>query len=187
MPPKPGEVSLLLNEIKAGSPCAEDKLLELVYAELHQIAAHYLRRERAGHTLQATALVNEAYLRLVEVHPDALADRTHFFALASRVMRRVLVDYARTKCAKKRGGQQFQLEIDEAMLISVQRSEEFIELDQALDELATWDPRQARIVELKFFGGLTDQEIAETLGVSTRTVKRDWMMARAWLQSKMGP
>jgi RNA polymerase sigma-70 factor (ECF subfamily) len=155
-----GEVSLLLQELRAGLPDAEARLLSIVYSELRKIADYHLRRDRSGHTLQPTALVNEAYLRLTRANLANITDREHFFAVASRVMRRILVDYARSRYAQKRGGHQVREDVAEIPLHKTASVEEFLALDQALSRLATWDERQSRIVELRFFGGLTEEEIA---------------------------
>lgn len=180
-----GEVTLLLQEVRQGLPNAEARLLKLVYAELRKIAAFHLRRDRSGHTLQPTALVNEAYLRFTHARLANLNDREHFFAVASSVMRRILVDYARSHNAQKRGGgQQCELPVD-ASLRRTTSTEELLALDMALSRLATWDARQSRIVEMRFFAGLTEEEIARVLDISVRTVKREWVMARAWLQSQL--
>jgi RNA polymerase sigma-70 factor, ECF subfamily len=180
-----GEVSVLLHEMRAGVPDAEGRLLGIVYSELRKIAAFHLRRERSGHTLQPTALVNEAYLRLTRANLGSLTDRAHFFAVASRVMRRILVDYARSHFASKRGGHLVREDLGGIPEPRMHSAEEFLALDEALSRLATWDDRQSRIVELRFFGGLTEEEIAHVLNLSARTVKREWAMARAWLQSQL--
>ena len=181
-----GEVSLLLEEMKAGVPDAEARLLGIVYAELRKIAAYHLRRDRPGHTLQPTALVNEAYLRLAGANLRNLTNREHFFAVASRLMRRILVDCARAHYSEKRGGHQQRIELAAIAGSDAGSAEEFLSLDQALSRLATWDERQSRIVEMRFFGGLSEEEIASVLGVSVRTVKREWAIAKAWLQSQLG-
>lgn len=187
MDAQPGEVTLLLAELQKGSKEAEEKLIPLVYGELRRLAAHYLRGERPGHTLQATALVHEAYLRLTQMGEMNLQNRSHFFALAAQLMRRILVDHARANRAKKRGGPDETLSLDDAIVCSGPRSTQLIELDDALNRLAQRDPRQSRIVELRFFGGLSEEETGVLLGISTRTVKRDWRIAKAWLYQEMVP
>ena len=175
------DVTNLLVELRRGNRDAEQQLIPLVYAELRRLAARYLRAERRDHTLQATALVNEAYLRLIEIHNIDWQSRTHFFALASQLMRRILVDYARAHRARKRGGSCESVNLEDALVFSRPRSEEFIALDEALSRLAEVDQRQSQIVEMRFFGGLSEEEIAAHLGISVRTVKRDWRIAKAWL------
>jgi len=185
MEPTSGEVTRLLGELRRGSPEAEAELLPLVYEHLHRLAAHYMRQERPDHTLQATELLNEAYLRLVSQGNTNWQDRAHFFGIAARLMREILVDHARGRQAGKRGGLAEKLPIDEERTFSPAKSRELVELDDALRSLAEIDPQQARIVELRFFGGLTVEETAEVLGISPRTVKRDWSMARAWLHGEL--
>ena len=181
-----GDVTQLLIELRKGDQEAEQKLIPLVYNELRRVAAHYVRSERAGQSLQPTALVHEAYIRLTGIRDIDWQNRNHFFAVAARLMRRILVDRARAQRAHKRGGLNTLVTFDEAIpAASFQRSEQVIELDEALDRLAKLDPRQARIVELRFFAGLTEEETAEILGVSVRTVKREWRTARAWLYSQV--
>jgi RNA polymerase sigma factor (TIGR02999 family) len=159
---------------------ARDRLVPLVYDELRRLAQHYLRGERAGHTLQATALVNEAYLRLAEIDRMAFRDRTHFFAMAATVMRRVLVDYARERARGKRGGGVAMTTLDDRVP-AADPPVDVVALDRALERLTALDTRQARIVELRFFGGLTVDETAAALDISTATVKREWASAKAWL------
>lgn len=183
----PGEVTNLLVQLKNGNRDAEPRLIPLVYAELRRLAGHYIRGERPGHTLQATALVHEAYLRLVGQKEISWQNRAHFFGVAANLMRRILVDHARAKQAKKRGGSGQKLSLDEAVLVKPEAPEQFLALDEALERLARRDPRQSRIVELRFFGGLSEEETAEVLGISTRTVKRDWSVARAWLYQQLNP
>ena len=182
---KSGEVTALLKELKRGNREAEEQLIPLVYAQLRKLAGHYLKNERTSHTLQATALVHEAYLRLTRLREMDWQDRGHFFALAAQVMRRVLVDYARANRARKRGGSREVLSIDAELSISKAQAEPLIALDEALVRLAERDPRQSRIVELRFFGGLTEEETGAILGISTRTVKRDWRIAKAWLHEEI--
>src|SRR3954469_4139105 len=166
-------VTELLARFRAGDDAAEPELAELVYAELHRMAQRYMRRERAGHTLQPSALVNEAYMRLVDQRDIDWQNRAHFFGVAAHMMRRVLVDHARSHGTRKRGGGLQKVELDEAVLFAQQMPRQLVALDDALTRLAAIDARQSRIVELRFFGGLTEQETAETLGISSRTVKRD--------------
>ncbi len=179
------DVTALLHALKQGDRGAESRLLDVVYEELHRIAERYMRRERQDHTLQTTALVNEAYLRLVDQKEKSWQNRAHFFAVAAQVMRRILVDYARKHGAQKRGGEQRKLELEGDLGITPERSEELLLLDQALERLKIWDARQSRIVELRFFGGLTNEETAEVLGVAARTVKRDWQVAKSWLYGEI--
>jgi RNA polymerase sigma-70 factor, ECF subfamily len=178
--PPPDEVTALLIDWSNGDAAAYEKLVPLVYAELHRLAHRYMSRERPDHTLQTTALVGEAYLRLVDqkVHWQ---NRTHFFAIAAELMRRILVDHARAHSYAKRGGGARNLELNEAMVMARDRSTELVALDEALTRLAEFDVRKSRVVELRFFGGLSVDETARVLGVSLNTVKRDWTSARAWL------
>jgi RNA polymerase sigma factor (TIGR02999 family) len=185
MEPSAGEVTRLLVELRSGNPEARDKLIPLVYTQLHRLAARYMRRERPDHTLQPTALVNEAYLRLVSQKVASWKDRAHFFGIAARLMRQILVDHARVRREEKRGGKAEKLPLDQALEFSPARSRELTELDDALKSLERVDPQQARVVELRFFGGLTVEETAEELGISPRTVKRDWGVARAWLHGEI--
>lgn len=181
----PGEVTLLLAQLRAGQREAEEKLIPLVYDELRRLASHYLRGERPDHTLQPTALVHEAYLRLSRLHELDWQSRSHFFATAATVMRRILVDHARAQCANKRRGCRDALSLEDTLVVSPQRSAELIALDEALQRLAKMDERRSRIVELRFFAGLSEQETGEVLGVSARTVKRDWRIAKAWLYNEI--
>jgi RNA polymerase sigma-70 factor, ECF subfamily len=178
---KPGEVTQLLAQIHAGNKEAEDRLIPLVYAELRRLAAYYLRGERSNHTLQPTALVHEAYLRLTGMHTVDWQSRSHFFATAATVMRRILVDHARAKRAEKREGFREAISLDDALVFSPGRSADLVALDEALDRFAKLDARGSRVVELRFFGGLSEEETAQVLSVSVRTVKRDWRAAKAWL------
>lgn len=177
----PGEVTRLLHEMKRGQKEAEERLIPLVYAELHRIAAAYLRRESSGHSLQPTALVHEAYLRLNDIKEIDWQSRSHFFAVSATIMRRILVDHARANRARKRGDGWDAVSLNEALLPSPERAPEIIALDEALNRLARLDPRQAKVVELRFFAGMNEEETGEALGVSARTVKRDWRIAKAWL------
>lgn len=183
----PGEVTNLLIELKNGNRDAESRLMPLVYGELRRLAGLYMRGERPGHTLQATALVHEAYLRLVGHEDVDWQNRAHFFGVAANLMRRILVDHARAKQAKKRGGGDQKVSLDQAVLVRPEAPEQFLALDEALERLAKRDPRQARIVELRYFGGLSEEETAEVLEISVRTVKRDWSVARAWLYQQLNP
>jgi RNA polymerase sigma-70 factor (ECF subfamily) len=181
----PGEVTQLLAQLRAGQRDAESKLIPLVYAELRRLAAHYLRGERPDHTLQPTALVHEAYLRLTKLHDVDWQSRSHFFATAATVMRRILVDHARAQNANKREGCRDAVSLEEALVVSPARSSQLIALDDALDRLAKLDLRRSKIVELRFFGGLSEEETGEVLGISERTVKRDWRVAKAWLYNEV--
>jgi len=167
--------------MKCGHKEAEALLIPLVYEELHRIAATYLRREAPAHSLQPTALVHEAYLRLTDVKRVDWQSRSHFFAISATIMRRILVDHARAGRARKRGNSWAAVSIDEAILPSPEQRAEIVALDEALTRLAQFDPRQAKIVELRFFAGMSEEEVGEVLGVSSRTVKRDWRIAKAWL------
>lgn len=185
MDSSPGDVTELLIELRAGNRDAEAKLIPLVYDELRRLAAHYMRQERPNHTLQPTALVNEAYLRLTAQPQIKWEDRAHFFGVAARLMRRVLMEYARAHGAQKRGALVHKFSLDEANDFSPERSRELIALDDALKGLEQVSPRQSRVVELRFFGGLSIEETAKVLGTSPRTVKRDWNVARAWLHGEL--
>lgn len=180
------KISHLLNRWGAGDREALEKLTPLVYGELRRQAARYLRRERPGHTLQTTELINEAYLRLVDVQNVPWQGRAHFFAIAASLMRRVLVEHARRRDADKRGGSVIRVPLDEAPEVAGESDVDLLAIDEALGRLAVIDPQQTRIVELRFFGGLSVEETAEALGVSTTTVKRDWSVARAWLRREIG-
>jgi RNA polymerase sigma factor (TIGR02999 family) len=180
----PQPVSALLSKWRAGDPEALQALIPLVYQELRRIARHHLQQERPDHTLQSTALVHEAYLRLMKQGPAEVANRTHFLAVASQLMRQILVDHARGRRAAKRGGG-FKLELNDAVSAQKTQSVDLIALDDALNELAELDPQQSRIVELRFFGGLSIGETAEIVGVSPTTVKREWATARAWLRREV--
>jgi len=180
--PKTGaNVTALLRAWSAGDRTAIDQLVPLLHAELKRIARRYMSRERHGHTLQPTALVNEAYLRLVDSSRVRWQNRAHFFTLAARLMRRILVDAARSRSNLKRGGDLHRTTLDDALLVSAHPDPDLVALDEALVALAAVDPRKAQVVELKFFGGLSEQEIAQALDVSLDTVQRDWKTARAWL------
>jgi RNA polymerase sigma factor (TIGR02999 family) len=181
----PGDITLLLTELQAGNRAAESKLVPLVYDELRRLARRYMRGERAEHTLQPTALVHEAYLRLIGQRDVEWQNRAHFFGVAAQLMRRILVDHARARKAEKRGGSAPKVSLDETLVFTEAKGADLLALDEALTRLTERDPRQGRIVELRFFGGLTEDEAAEVLGVSTRTVKRDWNVARAWLYKEL--
>ena len=181
----PGDVTTLLGRLAKGDQSAANDVMPLVYDELRRIAARYMRRERGEVVLQTTALVHEAYLRLVEQRATNWESRGHFFAIAAQMMRRILVDHARARVRAKRGGGQPQLSLEEGIVLSPERSSRLIELDAALTRLAEIDARQAKIVELRFFGGLTVEEAAEVLGISPKTVKRDWSVAKAWLHGEL--
>jgi len=184
--PASGEVTRLLAELSNGNAEAEARLIPLVYDHLHRLAASYMSGERPDHTLQATGLVNEAYLRLVSQETTQWRDRRHFFGIAARLMRQILVEHARARYAAKRGGAaQTFVSMEEEPDLSSARSRELLQLDDALQCLDRLDPQQARVVELRFFGGLTVEETAEVLGISPRTVKRDWAVARAWLHGEL--
>jgi RNA polymerase sigma-70 factor, ECF subfamily len=175
------EVSQMLLDLSGGDRAALDQLIPVVYQELRRLAHHYLRQERAGATLQTTALVNEAYLRLVDYQRMRWQNRAHFFAVAAQVMRRILVEHARSRDSAKRGCGAQQVSLDEAAVVSQERSAELIAVDEALLGLAAWDARKSRIVELRFFGGLNIEETAEVLQLSPTTVQREWRSAKAWL------
>ncbi len=184
--PTKGDITLLLDRVAQGDLVAKKDLIARVYRELRDIAGQRLRREGVGHTLQATALVHEAYLRLVQQSGDVRwSGRAHFFAVASKLMRNILVDHARAKRAQKRGPERvaFDLERCGAEGIPYDR---ILLVNDALDELSRLSARQGQVVEMRFFGGLTEEEVAEVLGLSERTVKRDWLMAKAWLQGRLG-
>jgi RNA polymerase sigma factor (TIGR02999 family) len=175
------QVTALLCAWRDGNPNAQEKLFHMIYDDLHRVAARYMGREKPGHTLQATALVHEAYIRLVGIERVQWQDRAHFLAVAARVMRRILVDSARAHLYQKRGGGAQMLQLDEAIFVSQQHGPDLVALDDALSALANIDERKSQVVELRFFGGLNAEETAETLGVSTDTVLRDWKMAKVWL------
>jgi len=180
------EITGMLREWSDGKPEALDKLLPLVYDELHRQAASFLRKERPGHTLQTTALIDEAYLKLIDRRDVNWESRTHFFAVAAQAMRRILVDYARAKHREKRGGDNVRLSLEDATLIATkEKAVDLIALDEALNKLAERDEQQARVVELRYFSGLSLEETAEALHVSRATVARDWEAARAWLHRQL--
>ena len=179
--PSPQEVTRLLIKWGQGDEAALEQLIPLVHEELRRLARLQMGRERPGHTLQASALVNEAYLRLIDVHQIQWQNRTHFLAMSARLMRRILVDFARSKGYRKRGGGAQRVTFDEALVVSNERGGELVALDDALVALAAVDPRKSQVVEMRFFGGLSVEETAEALHVSVDTVMRDWKLAKAWL------
>jgi RNA polymerase sigma factor (TIGR02999 family) len=179
------DVTEVLEQLKAGDSRAADRLLPLVYDEFRALARHYLAQERMNHTLQPTALVHEAYLKLVDQTRVDWQGRSHFFAVAAQAMRRILVDHARSRQREKRGGGRPRVTLDEAVALSPQKDEDVLALDEALEKLAALDARQAKVVELRFFGGMSVEEVAEALGVSKRTVEGDWTFARAWLSREL--
>jgi RNA polymerase sigma factor (TIGR02999 family) len=179
------DITQLLLAWGKGDQNAFDALVPLVYDELRKLARNYMRGQPAGHTLQTTALVNEAYLRLIDSSRVNWQNRTHFFAVSAQLMRRVLVDFARAKASQKRGGERIQITLDEKIEAASGENTDLVALDEALQELAKLNARQSQIVELRYFGGLSEEEIAETLKISTRTVRRDWSIARAWLYRKL--
>ena len=179
--PARGEITEWLCAWGLGDQNALDRLIPLVYQEMRRIAGRYMARERADNTLQATALVNEVYLRLIDVQKVGFRDRTHFYAIAARTMRSILVDHARAHLTQKRGGTQDHLSLDDALIIQGQPRAELLALDDALNVLSAMDPRRSSVVEMRFFGGLSVPEMAETLNVSPETVMRDWKVAKAWL------
>lgn len=183
-PAPPGEVTRLLLAWRHGDPEALERLIPLVYEELHRMAERYLRRERQGHTLQPSAIVNEAYLRLLGRQSSDWQNRAHFFAVAAQSMRRILVEHARHRDAKKRGGQGARYLLD-TVALTEPRAVDLIALDEALAKLTAMDPEQGRVVELRFFGGLTEEETAEALSVSSRTVKRKWVAAKTFLYREL--
>ncbi len=185
IPSSPHEITQLLAEWSKGNQAALDKLYPLVYKELRRLAHGYLRRERKGHTLQTTALINEAYLRLVEQEQVHWANRSHFFAISAQIMRRILIDHARRYDYIKRGGGAQKISLDEAALVAKERGQALLMLDEALNTLAAIDPRRSHVVELRYFGGLNNEEIAGVLKISENTVTRDWNMARAWLYQEL--
>jgi RNA polymerase sigma-70 factor (ECF subfamily) len=185
VPGSPHEVTQLLVEWSNGDKSALDKLMPLIYEELKRLAHHYMSRERPGHTLQTTAVVNEAYMRLINRKSIHWQNRAHFFAIAAQSMRSILVDHARSHAYAKRGGGAHKITLDEAMIVSQQKAAEVLALDDALKELAALDPQQTRVVELRFFGGLTIEETAEVLHLSPATIKREWQTAKAWLYHEL--
>ena len=183
-PPSP-QVTQLLVAWGKGDELARDQLMSLVYEELHRLAHRYMKRESPGHTLQTSALVNEAFVRLVDFKNVRWQNRAHFFGISAQMMRRILVDYARKRNYAKRGGGAQQISLDEGLTVSQGRSAEVVHVHEALEQLAEFDPRKSQIVELRFFGGLSIEETAEVLGVSPGTVMRDWTLAKAWLRREI--
>lgn len=181
----PQQITQLLLAWGNGDQQALEELMPLVYDELHKVAARHLRRQNPGHTLQTTALVNEAYLRLIDSSQVRWQNRAHFFAVSAQLMRRILVDFARQRQNLKRGGGARQVSLDEALVIAPEREADLLALDEALDRLAVLNARQARAVEMRYFGGLSEEETAEALKVSLRTVQRDWNLARLWLYREL--
>ncbi len=185
MTPTPHELTQLLVAWSDGDKAALDKLTPLVYEELRRLAHQYMSQERPGHTLQTSALVNEAYLRLIDQKDVHWQNRAHFFGIAAQMMRRILVDHARQRRYAKRGGDARRVSLDEAMIVSNERAADVVALDDALKSLAEIDPRKSQIVELRFFGGLSIEETAEVLKVSPGTIMREWTLAKAWLRREM--
>ena len=185
MTPSSSNVTQMLHDWSHGDREVLDKLVPVVFEELRRQAARYLKRERPGHTLQTTALIHEAYIRLIDQKNVHWQNRAHFYAISAKLMRRILVDHARSRQAAKRGGSDIKLPLEEAMNASEGREVDLVALDEALERLAAIDPQQSRVVELKFFSGMSVEETAEVLGVSTRTVKRDWNVAKAWLRRQI--
>jgi RNA polymerase sigma factor (TIGR02999 family) len=184
-PPRQHEITELLAEWRDGNQSALDELYPLVYNELHRLARRYMSRERKGHTLQTTAHINEAYVRLVDQKNVQWANRSHFFAISAQIMRRILIDHARRHAYAKRGGGAQQVSLEEAAAVTPDQGRELLQLDEALKSLAEMDPRRSQVVELRYFGGLNNEEIAGVLQVSENTVTRDWIMARAWLYQQL--
>src|SRR5438132_8618827 len=185
MTPSPHEVTQLLVDWGNGNQAALEKLMPLVYEELHRLARRYMGRERPGHTLQTSGLVNEAYLRLIDQSQVQWQNRAHFYGIAAQTMRRILVDHARSRHYAKRGGDGLRVPLDEVVVVSPERAGDVVALDEALNQLAAFDPRKSQIVELRFFCGLSIEETAEVLAVSPGTVMRDWTLAKAWLRKEM--
>jgi len=179
------EITQLLAEWSDGNQSALDELYPLVYEELHKLARRYMSRERKGHTLQTTALINEAYVRLVDQRNVHWANRSHFFAISAQIMRRILIDHARRYAYAKRGGGAQQVSLEQVAVVAREQSSEILRLDEALKTLAKMDPRRCHVVELRYFGGLSNEEIAGVLKVSENTVTRDWNLARAWLHQQL--
>ena len=185
MTPSPPNVTELLRNWSDGDKQAQEKLFQVVYNELHRQAARYLRNEQPGLSLQTTDLIHEAYLRLIDQQHVEWQNRLHFFGIAAQVMRRILVDHARSRQAAKRGGSAIRLPLEDAMVVLPGQDLDFVALDEALNRLAQIDPQQNQIVELRFFSGLSVEETAEVMNVSGRTVKRDWNVAKAWLRREL--
>ncbi len=181
----PAEITGLLKAWGAGDPAALNRLTPLISTELRRMARRYMRGERDGHTLQPTALVNEAWLRLVDITGVNWQDRAHFFAVSAQMMRRILTDAARSRCADKRGGEAFNLNLDDVGEVGISKDRELVALDDALHTLAEIDPRKAKVIELRFFGGLSVEETAAVLKLSPQSILRDWKLAKAWLQREI--
>lgn len=179
------EITRLLIDWRNGEAAAFEQLVPIVYDELRRLARAFMRRQNPGHTLQTTALVNEAYIRLVDSDKVNWQSRTHFFAISAQLMRRILVDAARRRQSQKRGGDRVQITLDERIDIPLENETDMVALDEALKRLAEFSPRQCRIVELRYFGGLTEEQVAEVMEISARTVRRDWSLARAWLYREL--
>ena len=184
-PAGPQEVTQLLANWSHGDHAALEKLIPLVYEELRRLSHHYMEGQRSDHTLQTTALVNEAYLRLADQKKPSFTNRSHFFAVAAKAMRHILVDHAKAQQRQKRGGGASEVELDAAAVISPEQTQTVLDVDEALERLALLDSRKARVVELKYFGGLNQDEIAAVLKISAITVRRDWLFARAWLYTEL--
>ncbi len=180
-----GEATRLLNELNPSDPAVAERLFTVVYGELRNLAGNYFRRQRPEHTLQPTALVNEAFLRLVDQTCVEWKDRAHFLAVAARAMRQILIDHARGRATRKRGGDLCRVTMSEADTPVTDRDPELLDLDEAMRTLAALDERQAKVVELRFFGGMTVEEIAHVVGVSKTTIETEWRMARAWLRREL--
>jgi RNA polymerase sigma factor (TIGR02999 family) len=185
MDPQPQQITELLKSWSQGNQAAIDKLVPLVYDELHRLAQRYMSDERPGHALQTTALVNEAYLRLVDSSNLSWDGRSHFFGVCAQVMRRILVDWARSRQSLKRGGDVRALDLDEALAVAKERGTDLVAIDDALKALTAVDPRKGQVVEMRFFGGLSVKETAEVLKVSPETVQRDWKLAKSWLRREL--
>ena len=181
----PGEITRILEQVRNGDPGGVDRLAAAAYHELRKLAHGYLKRERSDHTLEATALVNEVYLRMVAKPDQSFANRAHFFGVAAAAMRHILVDWARAKHSEKRGGDATALPIDEGLVVGNDNFMQVLLIHDALERLAKLSPRQAKIVEMRFFAGLPVEEAAEVLGVTTRTIIRDWVIAQAWLKREL--
>ena len=185
MPSTDGQVTLLLKAMNRGDKSAADQLLPIVYSELHRLAKSYMSRERRDHTLQPTALINQAYLRIAQQEHMEWQNHAHFIGFAANVMRRVLVDHARERNAAMRGGGRMRVELDEGVASSPEASAEILQLEEALTRLEQMNPRQAQVVEMRYFGGLSVEEVAGILGIAPRSVKRDWALARMWLYQEI--
>jgi len=185
MRPLPPDVTQLLLAWSNGDEAARDQLVPLVYEELHRLAHQYMNRERPGHTLQTSALVNEAFVRLVDQRNVHWQNRAHFFGIAAQMMRRVLVDYARNRQAEKRGGNAVLITLNEELIVSDEQNDEVVALDEALNRLAKFDERKCKIVDLRFFAGLSIEETADVLGISPGTIMREWSLAKAWLRKEI--